>query len=175
MIAIRPARPPDLAPLEHLLAPARAAGELRHRTLQADTLLVAETADGRIVGAVAVVPWSADVVELCSLFSAVEGVGLGSALTRAAVDRARSRGSSIIVALTHRAGFFARQGFEEVHDRPWARARGLSAVPAPDHPELAHAVAAKARTGCAACPALGQCHQSLLVQRLVPAARRAVA
>jgi N-acetylglutamate synthase-like GNAT family acetyltransferase len=175
MIAIRPARPPDLPHLDRLLAPARAAGELRHRELTADTVLVAETADGRLVGAVAVVPWSADVVELCSLFSGVRGVGLGSALTRAAVDRARSRGSALVVALTHRADFFGRQGFEEVHDRPWARARGLAAVPAPDHPELAPAVASKARAGCASCPALGRCRQALFVQRLVPAARRAVA
>ncbi len=175
MHTLRTARPADMSALDALLAAPRGRGELRPRQLRPEDVLVAEDASGRLAGAVAVLHWTPGVAELCSLYSDRPGTGLGSELVAAAVDEARARGCALIVALTHRAGFFARRGFLEVSDRPWARARGLTAAPDLRFPALEAAVSAKAQGGCAACPALGACRQSLLVQRIATAHQRACA
>ncbi len=175
MTHTRAATAADLLVLESLLAAPRARGELRDRELRAEDVLVAEDDDGRIVGAVALAVWSADVLELCSLYSDVPGSGLGSRLVSAAVAEARARGGAMIVALTHRDGFFAKRGFIPVSDAPWARARRQPAVSDLRFPELPGAVDHKAQSGCARCPALMTCHQSLLVMRLDVEERRACA
>jgi N-acetylglutamate synthase-like GNAT family acetyltransferase len=162
---VRDARPEDVRQIEAVMAPEVAAGRVLPRAVRADEFLVAEDPQGRIVGVVALAAWSAAVVELGSLVSAAQGRGLGALLVAAAVQEAARRGYTSIVALTSISGFFARNGFLSVADRPWARARGCGTLPVADFPELGEAVANKARR-CAACPRLAGCGQDLLVRRL---------
>lgn len=162
---VRPARAADVADIAALLAPAIARGEVLPRAVRADEFLVAEAADGALVGAVALSPWNDEVVELGALVSSLPGAGVGSALARAAAIAADARGYDLIVALTHIPEWFSGRGFAPVSDPPWARVRGIPSMPDTRFPELGAAVGAKARKSCAGCAHVASCGQALVALR----------
>jgi len=168
-MVVREARGADVPQIVAVMAPAVAEGSVLPREVRAEDFLVAEAPDGAIIGVVALSAWSAEVVELGSLVSALPGRGVGGLLVEAAVQEATRRGFSSIVSLTGIGGFFERSRFVQVYDRPWARARGCATLPSQDFPELSEAVGNKARR-CAVCPRLANCSQSLLARPL-PVAR----
>lgn len=157
-VHIRPAAPVDVPAISALMAPEIAAGKLLPRVVDPAEFWVAVTRAG-IVGAVALSPWSASVVELGSLVSSAPGRGVGSALVRAATEAAFERGFGRVVALTGIPDWFVRAGFSLVSATPWARARGCATLPVPA--DLDEAIGAKARR-CGVCPRLADCGQALL-------------
>ena len=79
---------------------------------------VAEDADGRVAGCVALDIFWADLAEIKSLAvdERYQARGIGSELLAAAIRDARALGVKRVFALTYRREFFGRHGFE-VTDR----------------------------------------------------------
>ncbi len=167
--AIRVARSGDLPRIDALMAPHVASGVLLPRSGGVERFLVA-VEGRRVVGAVALSPWSSEVVELGSLVVDRPGTGLGARLVEAAVLRAREAGYREVVALTGTPGFFLRCGWLRSEDAPWARARAPGvAGPERHNPALDAALSWKAGR-CAGCARLGACRQVLLTLALEPRA-----
>lgn len=155
---LRPATAADVPAITRLMAPEIAAGTLLPRAVDPADFLVA--ADGReILGAVALSPWSEEVVELGALVAGPRGRGVGAALVEAAIASACNRGYTEVVALSSLVGFFERAGFRRLGATPWALARGCAALPEGRH--IDEAIARKARI-CAGCDRLGSCSQALM-------------
>ena len=98
-------------------------GRMLHRSLEGAyeclrDFLVAEEADGRVVGCVAVSVFWSDLAEVRSMAIDPDrtGSGIGSRLLAAAIENARHLGIKRTFTLTYEQDFFARQGFE-VMDR----------------------------------------------------------
>ncbi len=110
---IRAAKPSDRADVEALLVAARlpTEGVAEHF----GSFFVVEE-EGRVMGAAGLEAYGPDVL-LRSVVIAKEarGAGVGSRLTRRAVDEARARGARAVYLLTTTAAsFFPRFGFERV-------------------------------------------------------------
>ncbi|MEL6341915.1 MAG: GNAT family N-acetyltransferase [Myxococcota bacterium] len=163
---IRSATRADMGVIESLMAPEIAAGRLLTPSRAPDAQFVAEI-DGDVVGAVALTPWSAEVVELGSLVSGRRGYGIGSALVGRAVEEAAHR-YGWMVALTSIPGFFTRAGFQPHHETPWRWARG-DFLRVPDG-NLGKGMLYKS-SGCAGCPRLRYCAQTLMVRPLLETLR----
>jgi N-acetylglutamate synthase-like GNAT family acetyltransferase len=108
----------DVPGMERLMAPFEATGDLLPRSnydlcRHIKEYVVAESADGAIVGTVSLKVYSADLAELAAL--AVrddhQGIGLGKALVEAVLADARGLGLAEIFALTRKPVFFLRLGF----------------------------------------------------------------
>lgn len=160
---IRAARASDSAEIEAIMAPAIAAGQLLPQSLPPPRRHVAVDADGRIIGAVSLKPWSGEVIELGGLVSVVTGRGVGRALVAAALRDAAAAQYDTVVALTAIPDFFARQGFR-VHDNaPWRWARETP-LRVPDD-GLGLGMLLKS-TCCSGCPRLARCNQILMVRQI---------
>ncbi|MFM2351955.1 MAG: hypothetical protein RL096_436, partial [Actinomycetota bacterium] len=82
--------------------------------------LVAETADGEVVGCGAIhVMWE-DLAEVRSIVvsDSARGRGVGRAIVEALVDKARGLGIKRLFCLTFEVEFFAKSGFEIISDVP---------------------------------------------------------
>jgi len=123
----------DVPGLEALQAPYVATGDLLPRSNYdlcrhiKEWVVVAEPADGAIVGCGALKIYSAELAEVAGL--AVrrdrQGVGLGRALLEALLTRARDHGLARVFALTRKPDFFLRLGFvpaekEQFPEKVWA-------------------------------------------------------
>ena len=168
MITIRPAHTGDTIHLETLLAPHIDRGTILPRQVDPGAFLLA-LEDGVLVGAVALTPQSARVVELGTLVSNRPGIGLGQRLVNAAVERAMDAGYEVIMALSALTRFFEKTGFVNAPHAPWISARrDLSmAFPRPLNPDAdaIEAADAKAMT-CRTCQRLTSCRQALLLRKL---------
>lgn len=164
---LRPACSSDLPGIAALMAPEIARGNLLPRAIGAEDFLVADE-DGRLLGAVALTPWSDEVVELGSLVAGPRGRGLGRALVAGALHEAAGRGYPTVVALTSIPAFFQGQGFEVVRGTPWAIALGCATLPVSG--ALEAALRWKSER-CAACARLTGCQQVLLAREVGAAAR----
>lgn len=132
-VAVRAAILADVPGLEVLQAPYVATGDLLPRSnydlcrhIQ-EWVVVAEPADGSIIGCGALKIYSAELGEVAGL--AVrgdrQGVGLGRALLEALLTRARDHGLAQVFALTRKPDFFVRLGFvpaekEQFPEKVWA-------------------------------------------------------
>jgi amino-acid N-acetyltransferase len=127
-------------------------GKMLHRSLEdaynlLQSFLVAEDADGCVVGCVAVATTWADLAEIKSLAVAPDRqrCGVGSRLLEAAVEDARRLEVKKLFALTYEKAFFSRHGFE-IMDRQTL-------------PE-------KVWRECIACPKQECCDETAMVRRL---------
>lgn len=75
--------------------------------------VVAEAADGSIVGCASLKVYSQDLAELAALAVREDhqGTGVGRALTEALIQEARTAGLSEVLALTRKPVFFMKLGF----------------------------------------------------------------
>lgn len=162
---VRAARPEDRREIERVLAPEIAAGTVLPRVVHSSEFLVAESADGRLLGVVACGSWSDSVLELGALVATERGAGVGRLLVQSLLARARRQGAHTVVALTAVPGFFERLGFVAQSTAPWSLARGGCAAGMSE--ELGEAVAYKAGR-CALCPKLQRCNQTLLAAAVHP-------
>ena len=123
----------DVPGLETLQAPYVATGDLLPRSNYdlcrhiKEWVVVAEPADGAIVGCGALKIYSGELAEVAGL--AVrrdrQGVGLGRALLEALLTQARDHGLTRVFALTRKPDFFLRLGFvpaekEQFPEKVWA-------------------------------------------------------
>jgi amino-acid N-acetyltransferase len=108
---IRGAQPPDRSAVEALLAAAGLPTEGVDEHL--DSFFV-EDDGGRVVGAVGLELYGEDgLLRSVVVAGSARGAGLGSTLTRRALDEARARGVRTVYLLTTTAeAFFPRFGFE---------------------------------------------------------------
>lgn len=124
--AVRPAPAPvirsatlsDVAGLEALMAPYVATGDLLPRSnydlcRHIKEYLVAEAADGAIVGSVSLKVYTTELAELAALAvrDDQQGRGIGRALVEALLDDARALGLGEVFALTRKPVFFLQLGF----------------------------------------------------------------
>lgn len=116
---VRPMERRDFIPVVHLIQPLVIQGKLLPRTKQELLSLlphafVAEDADGRMVGFVALEIYSSKLAEVRSLVvtEAWQGKGVGRRLVEACVERARSRNVLEVMAITSNEEFFKRCGFD---------------------------------------------------------------
>jgi len=113
----RKARIGDVAAIHRLIAHYAGQGLLLPRS-EADVrvhfrrFLVLED-ERRVIGCVALEPYSAELAEIRSLAvdPEIRGRGLGARLVKAALDEARRRRIARVFAVTHAPEFFGRQGF----------------------------------------------------------------
>ena len=170
-VLVRAATRSDTEAITAMLAPEVAAGTVLPRVVHPADFLVAEQG-GILVGAVALTPWTDDVVELGSLVSRRRGLGVGRRLVEAVFERAGLDGFRSVVALTSIDGWFQQLGFVSHARAPWEQA---SAGPRlVSHPEshLDAAVCWKARAVCAGCARLASCRQRLMVRAVSVSTRR---
>lgn len=172
---IRPARACEVPAIEALVTPEVLAGHVLPRVVCASDFLVAAAPSGDLIGCVALASLDSGVVELGTLVAARRGLGLGRALVEAAVQEARARGVTSIMALTAIPAFFQRLGFVAAAHRPWMvarRALGLR-VPVPLQSSDTETRTARAKSrACLGCPRLERCEQVMLI-RSVDVARQA--
>ena len=116
---LRPATLSDVAPMEILMAPFVATGDLLPRSnydlcRHIKEYLVAEARDGDLVGCGSLKIYSRDLAEVAGL--AVrrdqQGAGVGRALMDALVAEARASGIAEVLALTRKPAFFLKLGFQ---------------------------------------------------------------
>jgi amino-acid N-acetyltransferase len=123
-VVIRPARTSDVRDIRGFIDEYSADGRLLSKatvTLFEDVqeFVVAEL-DGTVVGCGALhVMWE-DLAEVRTLAvdPSVVGTGIGSALLRALMDRARDVGVKRVFCLTFMVDFFTAHGFHEIEDAP---------------------------------------------------------
>ena len=108
----------DVAGMETLMAPFVATGDLLPRTnydlcRHIKEYLVAEGADGAIVGTASLKIYSTELAEIAGLAvrDDQQGRGVGRALVESLIADARALGLAQVFGLTRKAEFFARLGF----------------------------------------------------------------
>jgi amino-acid N-acetyltransferase len=108
----------DVAGMETLMAPFVATGDLLPRTnydlcRHIKEYLVAEDADGAIVGTASLKVYSTELAEIAGLAvrDDQQGRGVGRALVESLIADARALGLAQVFGLTRKAEFFARLGF----------------------------------------------------------------
>ena len=173
MIAIRQATDRDVDAIKALMAPEISQGTVLPRSIIPQDFLVAQEGSA-LVGTVALTAQSARVIELGTLISTRQGVGLGPKLVEAAMSEAETRGFDLVMALTSIPDFFEGVGFRVASHAPWISARQALAMPhpLPLAPTLDATLAAEAKSrACRACPLLQTCSQALLL-RPIAAQRR---
>lgn len=116
--SVRAARLADVPALEALIAPYVATGDLLPRSnydlcRHVKEYVVAQAADGTIVGCGSLKIYSRDLAELAALAvePAHQGGGVGRALVVALIAEARAAGLGEILALTRKPAFFLKLGF----------------------------------------------------------------
>ncbi len=115
---IRAAALADVAGMEVLMAPFVATGDLLPRSnydlcRHIKEYVVAETADGAIVGTGGLKIYSTDLAEIAGLAvrDDQQGLGVGRALVETLIADARALGLGQVFGLTRKAEFFVRLGF----------------------------------------------------------------
>lgn len=115
---LRPATLADVAGMEVLMAPFVATGDLLPRSnydlcRHIKEYVVAEAADGAIVGTAGLKVYSVELAEIGGLAvrDDQQGRGLGRALVEALLAEARALGLAEVFGLTRKAAFFAQLGF----------------------------------------------------------------
>lgn len=115
---VRAATLADVTAMETLMASFVATGDLLPRSnydlcRHIKEYVVAETADGAIVGTASLKIYSTDLAELAGLAvrDDQQGLGLGRALVEALLADARALGLAQVFALTRKPVFFLRLGF----------------------------------------------------------------
>lgn len=166
MLRVRDAVAADAAAVDALLAPEILAGHILPQHSPPFRRLVAVDEHDQVVGAVALTPWTEDVIELGALVSGPRSQGIGRLLVQAALQAASRSGYDLMVALTGVPRFFARVGFAPHDDSPWRWARRAPLRIPEGH--LGKGLLNKSFT-CAGCPRLGTCSQTLMTHPLVPA------
>lgn len=122
---VRPARTSDVTRIQALIHPLVTDRILLGKELvvlyeAVQEFLVAEDANGEIIGCGALhVMWE-DLAEVRTLAAAQQwrGKGVGHAILEALLDRARALGVVRVFCLTFEVDFFARHGFEVISDIP---------------------------------------------------------
>ena len=117
-VTLRPGRLGDVPELEALLAPYVATGDLLPRSnydlcRHIREYVVAETADGCVVGCGSLKIYSRQLGEIAALavLPAYQGAGLGRALAAAIIAESRAAGLEELLALTRKPAFFLGLGF----------------------------------------------------------------
>lgn len=148
----RPARVEDAPAIFELINEYAERNIMLHRSMESlyeslRDFIVAQDADGRIIGCVALDIFWADLAEIKSLAAAPDarGQGVGYSLLAAAVGQAGRLGIGKLFALTYEQEFFARQGFDVI-DRN-------------DLPE-------KVWRECIACPKVDNCDEIAMMRIL---------
>jgi amino-acid N-acetyltransferase len=151
-MTIRPATVADAEAICEVINYYAERGRMLHRSLESvynslRDFLVAQDAEGRFLGCVAVSLFWADLAEVKSLAvpPQEQGRGVGSALLQAALADARRLGVKRLFALTYEKDFFTRHGFEVI-DRQ-------------DLPE-------KVWRECISCPKAEACDETAMMLRL---------
>ena len=116
--AVRAAVLADVARMEALMAPFVATGDLLPRTnydlcRHIKEYVVAEDADGAIVGTASLKVYSTQLAEIAGLAvrDDQQGRGVGRALVESVLDDARALGLKQVFGLTRKPVFFLRLGF----------------------------------------------------------------
>jgi len=111
----------DVARMEVLMAPFVATGDLLPRTnydlcRHIKEYVVAEDADGAIVGTASLKVYSTQLAEIAGLAvrDDQQGRGMGRALVESVLDDARALGLTQVFGLTRKPVFFLRLGFRVV-------------------------------------------------------------
>ena len=109
----------DVAGMEALMAPFVATGDLLPRTnydlcRHIKEYVVAEGADGRVVGTASLKIYSTELAEIAGLAvcDELQGQGVGRALVESVLADARALGLTQVFGLTRKPVFFFRLGFE---------------------------------------------------------------
>lgn len=170
-VFVRAAVPSDEPAIARLLAPAIEDGSVLPRHPVFSEFLVAQAADGELVGAVALSAWTDRVVELGALVSARPRQGIGGLLVEAVLHQAARQGFERVVALTALSEWFERRGFHQRPEAPW---RLPSAARVDSEDGVSEAVFVKSKRSCAGCVRQPACRQALM-ERVVSLPRRAVA
>jgi amino-acid N-acetyltransferase len=117
-VTLRPGRLGDVPALEVLMAPYVATGDLLPRSnydlcRHIKEYVVAEAADGRVVGCGSLKIYSRQLGEIAALalLPAYQGEGLGRALADAIIAEGRAAGLEELLALTRKPAFFLALGF----------------------------------------------------------------
>ena len=117
--ALRAARLADVPQLETLIAPYVASGDLLPRSnydlcRHIKEYVVAEAADGTIIGCGSLKVYSGRLAEIAGLAVRpdYQGAGVGRALTEALIAEACADGLAEILALTRKPAFFLKLGFQ---------------------------------------------------------------
>jgi N-acetylglutamate synthase-like GNAT family acetyltransferase len=118
---LRPARLADVAAMEVLMAPFVATGDLLPRSnydlcRHIKEYVVAETADGSLVGCASLKVYSTQLAEIAGLAvrDDQQGRGVGKKLVEALLTDARAMGLDEVFGLTRKPLFFLRLGFSVV-------------------------------------------------------------
>lgn len=124
--SLRPAQRDDAEKVVELIEPYVASGLVLPRTPDEirghlQDFLIAESADGGMIGCVALRDYGMGLVEIRSLavYPSYNNHGVGTHLVAAAVALARERGASRVFALTMRPHIFCRLGFATVAKDLW--------------------------------------------------------
>lgn len=149
---VRAATLADVAGMETLMAPFVATGDLLPRSnydlcRHIKEYVVAEAADGAIVGTASLKIYSPDLAELAGLATRQDhqGQGLGRALVEALLAEAHALGLAEVFGLTRKPAFFLRLGFRPVEKEQFPL---------------------KVWADCARCPRQDACDEVAVVLRL---------
>ena len=117
-LKLRPATLSDVAAMEVFMAPFEATGDLLPRSnydlcRHIKEYIVAEAADGSLVGTGSLKVYSAQLAEIAALAvrEDQQGRGVGKAIVEALLVSARAMGLSEVFGLTRKPLFFMRLGF----------------------------------------------------------------
>jgi amino-acid N-acetyltransferase len=153
-VALRPARPADMAPAEALINAFAAQNLMLPKTSEQlvrmfREFIVAVDGEGRVLGCGGLRVFSPTLAEIVSLavHPATQGMGLGGRIVDRLVEDAGTLGISTVFALTLRESFFHRCGF---------------------HTAPKEMFPAKVWSDCRNCPKLHACDE-IAVVREVPA------
>ncbi|KNH18745.1 N-acetylglutamate synthase [Arthrobacter sp. ZBG10] len=121
---IRPARTDDVSAIKKLVAPLAEERILMAKETVAyyeslQEFLIAESADGEVIGCGALhVMWE-DLAEVRTLAASQDrrGQGIGHVLVESLLERARALGVNRVFCLTFEVDFFKRHGFEVMADQ----------------------------------------------------------
>ncbi len=145
---VRPAVHEDVSTIVRIIAHYASQGLMLPRSQSAmlgalSGYLVAEQ-DGKVIGCGGLQQYSQRSAEIYGLATAPDNSapGIGSAILRALIDRARTENISQVFALTLAPGFFQKMGFRIV-----------------EHKDLP----LKVWTDCVACPKFGNCDEIAMV------------
>ena len=137
-VVVRPARVADMTQVEPLINGFAARELMLPKTLQQLSrnfreFVVAETADGRILGCAALRVYTPQLAELGSLAvsEAAHGLGVGRKLVQGVEEQAALHGIGTVFALTLQDVFFHKQGYRTVPKemfplKVWADCRGCA-------------------------------------------------
>ncbi|MEW5929344.1 MAG: N-acetyltransferase [Gemmatimonadota bacterium] len=143
-VVVRPARVADMTQVEPLINGFAARELMLPKTLQQLSrnfreFVVAETADGRILGCAALRVYTPQLAELGSLavHGDAHGLGVGRRLVGAVEEEARVLGIGTVFALTLQDGFFHKLGYRTVQKemfplKVWADCRQCPKIDACD-------------------------------------------